>query len=157
VKLVAKLSLAAFFGFAFPQGASASDAECYDAKVRAKPLAQIPSVYPRSDDPDVIVMSWPWFLDLRIKRVVDGEVPRPEITALIILHTSMVAKTRTFLLRRNTLGGFNVIRAFEPDLVKRCPPDSAAVEPYLRPGPTQTLDDLRREGEAEYLRFEAMN
>ena len=84
-----------------PTVASASEVECYDAKVRAKAVAQIPTPYPRSD-PDVIVMSWPWFVDLDVRRVIEGDVEKGRLETLAVLHSGYVRKTMTFYLRRNS-------------------------------------------------------
>jgi hypothetical protein len=131
--------------------ALAAEIECYDAKVRAKPLAQIPTPFPNA--PDYIVISWPWFLDLNVTRVLDGDVPQKEITVLAVLHTAYLNKTRTWLLRRNTLGTFNVLRVADPDSVLRCETDVEPVEPYIRPSEEKSLEDYRREGEEELRRY----
>ncbi len=143
-------SLLAILGMAFSSGAMASDIECYDAKIRAKPTAQIPTVYP--DEPDTIVISWPWFLDLKVKRVIEGKVLPSKITVLAVLHNPYQDKIRTWLLRRNTAGSFNVIRT-EPSSVSRCKADANAARPYLRPEAGKTLEDCRREGEEALRRY----
>lgn len=144
-------SLLAILGLTFSSGAMVSDIECYDAKIRAKPIAQIPTVYP--NDPDYIVISWPWFLDLKVRKVLEGKVPQSKITVLAVLHGAYAEKTATWLLRRNTAGGFNVIRT-EPSSVRRCEADAGAARPYLRPEAGRTLEDYRREGEEALRRYD---
>lgn len=141
--------LLAFLVTAEPASATTSDIECYDLKIRAKPIAQVPTVYP--NDPDYIVISWPWFVDLKVTEVIEGELPQTTITALAVLHTYYIPKTRKWLLRRNAIGTFNLIRTAEP--LPRCPTSAAPAQPYLRPADGKTLDDYRREGEAEYARY----
>ncbi|APG63155.1 hypothetical protein LPB140_10545 [Sphingorhabdus lutea] len=136
----------ALIAFAICNKAIAADIECYDAKIRAKPIAQIPTVL--GDSGEDIIIYWPWFLDLKIKRVIEGEVPEREITILALMHSYFREKTLTMLLRRNTAGTFNLIRA-EPSSIRRCEAGSEPVPPYLRPGDGKTLDDYRREGEEE--------
>lgn len=52
---VGAIKLLAILAAAGPSSATASDIECYDLKIRAKAIAQVPTVYP--DDPDYIVIS----------------------------------------------------------------------------------------------------
>jgi len=146
-------TLSLFFGLPAAIPAGASEIECYDAKVWAKPVAQIPSAYPRDDDPDVIIISWPWFLDLKIQRVLDGDVERGTVTALAVMHNNYVKKNRTWLLRKNTVGMFNVVRSDSPASIRRCNPDTLPAKPYITPAPDKTYADLRREGEEEYRRY----
>jgi hypothetical protein len=144
-------SLLAILGMAFSSGAMASDVDCYDAKIRARPTAQIPTVYP--DDPEYIVISWPWFLDLKVKTVLEGKVLPTKITVLAVLHNPYRDKTRLWLLRRNTAGSFNVIRN-EASSVPRCKAGTDAAQPYLRPGEGKTFEDYRREGEEALRRYD---
>lgn len=135
----------------FSGGAIASDVECYDAKIRAKPLAQVYTPIPEVED--AIVMSWPWFMDIRVKTVLEGEVPSRKITILAVLHSAYPSKTSTLLLRRNTAGGFNLIRT-DPEEISRCPAGTEPAQPYIRPANGRTLDDYRREAEEEMRREE---
>src|SRR3546814_1868652 len=59
---------------------------CYDAKVRARPLDQIPSDIGDCGS-DCILMSWPWFIDLQVKRVIDGALPSKMVRVLTVQHT----------------------------------------------------------------------
>lgn len=143
--------LASGFTACFPSVATAADIECYDAKVRAKPVEQIPTPYWRSDDPNTIVISWPWFVDLDVRRVIEGDVENGLLETLVVLHSSYVTKTRTFYLRRNSAGTFNILRIPDDVQIERCQPGTEPARPYIRPGPDQTLDDLRREAEADRM------
>jgi hypothetical protein len=144
---VGAIKLLAILAAAGPSSATASDIECYDLKIRAKAIAQVPTVYP--NDPDYIVISWPWFVDLKVTKVLEGELSQSRITVLAVLHAPYITKTRTWLLRHNTIGTLNLIRSAEP--LPRCAINAAAVQPYIRPAVGKTLDDYRREGEAEYM------
>ncbi|WP_197273851.1 hypothetical protein [Citromicrobium sp. JL477] len=135
-----------------PAIASASGIECYDAKVRAKPVAQVPTVFPRSEDMNVIIISWPWFVDLDVRRVVEGDVEKGRLEALAVLHTGYVRKTMTFYLRRNSAGTYNILR-HDADELERCPSNALLATPYLRLGPDRTYADERREGEERYRRY----
>lgn len=134
--------------------AGASDVpevECYDAKIKAKPTAQIPIVY-ANDDPDTIVISWPWFVDLKVLKVLEGNIQEYKVATLAVLHTNYISKARIWLLRRNTAGFYNIIRA-EPTSVPRCGRDSPPAQPYLRLADGETYENYRREGEEQLERY----
>lgn len=95
--------IAGFAALALGQPVFADEPRCYDLKVRAKPTAQVPTEI--INEPGYIITSWPWFIDLDVKRILDGQFNGRKLTALAVLHTSYVKKTRDFLLRRNMLGG----------------------------------------------------
>ena len=120
-------------------------ADCYDLKVRARPVEQVPSELP--DSGDDLIMRWPWFLDLRIDRVLDGPPERGTVRVLSLQHTYLVPRRGTWSLRRNALGGYNVVETEKPD---RCAASAAPARPFIRPGAGKTLDDLRRAGLARY-------
>ena len=147
------LSFALLLGGCATTADSAGAEQCYDLKVRAKPVAQVPTVYPKSDDPNVIVMSWPWFVDLEISRVLDGEFEASTLTALAVLHTYYISDSRTWYLRENTAGTYNILRPSDPSKVGRCGVRTYPTEPYIRPGEGQSYEDLRREGEDRYNRY----
>ncbi len=144
------VSCAAFALLAFSQSVRAEEPECYDAKVLAKPIGQIPTMFP--NEPGYIVISWPWFVDLRVKRVIDGDLEAKEITALAVLHSGYVRKYRTFLLRRNSLNGFNILRPEQPGTVQKCQTGITPMQSYLRPADGEALEDYRRAGEEELKR-----
>jgi hypothetical protein len=145
---------AMIFACALPavaQGHADDTFDCYDVRVSARIVRQVPSAYPDCGD-GCIVTSWPWFIDLDVGRVLDGVLSDRKLSVLTIQHTSFRAGLgfRRWLLRRNTLGGYNAIAFFEPKEIRRCDADAAPMEPYLRPSNGKTLSDLRREGEALY-------
>ena len=124
--------------------------ECFDALVSAKILRQTPSAFPNCGD-DCIIISWPWFMEIDVKRVIEGRAPKGRQLILTVQHTSFRKDpgTRRWWLRRNSLGGFNLLRTSDEKL-PRCTEDSMPTDPYIRPAPGQTLDDLVREGEEAY-------
>lgn len=128
-------------------GTTVDETECYDLNVRARPIEQVPSEVP--DCADCFIMRWPWFLDLRVERVLDGPGQRGVLRVLSVQHTWLIPRTGTWPLRRNTLGGFNVISG-EVAHPPRCMPGTPPTRPYITPGTGKTLDDLRREGLARY-------
>ncbi|WP_143255932.1 hypothetical protein [Altererythrobacter xiamenensis] len=130
--------------------AVAQDSECYDLKVRARAVSQVPTPIP--NEPGYIVIGWPWFVDLKVKKVIDGELQQRKIETLAVLHSSYVSKTRTWLLRRNNLGGFNVLRVPEPDRVERCGSLEPPANTYLTPPVGRTLSDERRAAEEMWKR-----
>lgn len=135
-------------GLATPSAALA-ERVCYDAKVRALPVDQVPSEIGDCGS-DCIIMSWPWFVDLRVKRVVDGVIPSKMIRVLTVQHTYRVSREGTWLLRRNTAGGYNVVMPGDEAMLARCSDDVTPVEPYIRPGDGHALDDLRDAGIRRY-------
>jgi hypothetical protein len=136
---------------AVAQEQSTEPPECYDAIVRARVVEQIPSRIPDCG-PDCIVMSWPWFLDLDVKRSEVGNVRPGRLQTLIMLHTSYRRDLgeRRWWLRRNTLGGYTVLRFAESERPERCAAGSPPANAPLRPGPNQTLADLRAEGKRAF-------
>jgi len=95
-------------------------------------------------------MRWPWFVDLQVKRVVEGNVDRKPLRVLTVQHTWMVSRYSTWRLRRNNLGGFNAVFSETNSSLRRCPAEAAPAVPYIRPAPNQTLDDLRNAGLDRY-------
>lgn len=143
-------------GLAFPSAASGQDATeqlCFDVLVVARLTAQVPSPFPHSDDSDEIVMAWPWFLDLRIDRVVQGgPMPKRLRNVLAVLHTPYRTDRgeRKWWLRRNSLGGYNLLRFAEDERPPRCGAGAPAASPYLGPKEGETLEDIRRRGARMY-------
>lgn len=122
--------------------------ECYDLKVDARVVAQVPSEIPECDD--CIIMQWPWFLDLQVKRVVDGEWTGGTLTVLAVQHTYLRSRYGTWLLRKNDAGGYNVLRSGGDDKPLRCRTGTKPAVAYLRPEPNRNLDETREAGERLY-------
>lgn len=136
-------------GLASP--AHASDGECYDAKVVAQIVDQVPSIPPEFEDGSII-LRWPWFIDLVVAKAIEGEVPKGQIRALSVQHTYWRSGLgrKHWLLRHNSEGGFNLLGlASELDL-PRCEADQLPAPAFLRPAEGTSLGNLRREGEARY-------
>ena len=131
---------------------AATEADCFDVEVSANIVRQTPTVAPECDE--CIIMRWPWIIDLRVRRVHQGSVALGSLTVLTVQHTDFRSDvgSRRWLLRRNTLGGFNVVYQPDEGKLQRCSADMPAAMPYIRPADGQTLDDLRREGEKHYGR-----
>ena len=123
--------------------------DCYDLKVRAKAVGQFYTPYPDDDDPNNITLSWPWFVDLEVTRVIDGQLDDRQISALAVLHSAYGPETQTWLLREHTLGGYNILRLSEPEKSKRCASGEALPDPYLRPSQGDTLESLRERAVVE--------
>ena len=125
--------------------------ECFDVLVLAKVAGQVPSDTAQSDD-GYIIMSWPYFIDLNIDRVIEGQIEARTITALSVQHTYWRSDlgARKWWLRRNTVSGYNILRIEDGAKLPKCPQGAAPDRAYLEPGPGQTLDDMRRAGEQRY-------
>jgi hypothetical protein len=144
----APVTAAILIGLVAPFAGLAEPA-CYDAKVRARPVDQIPSDIGECGS-DCITMSWPWFVDLQVKRVIDGAVPGKMITVLAVQHTYRVAREGTWFLRKNTAGSYNVVPQEYGATLGRCSAEVMPVEPFIRPADRDTLDDLRNAGIRRY-------
>ncbi len=131
--------------------AIAQDADCYDAEVSARIVSQTPTVMGHCDD--CIIISWPWIVDLDVRRIHSGDLHRGRLTVLAVLHTDFRRDlgARRWKLRRNDQGGFNLLRNGE-SITARCANDAAPALAYITPPEGQTLEDLRREGRAHYDR-----
>jgi len=140
---------AATFAFSAPAAAEEAQMECFDALVSARIVRQVPSEMPDCGE-GCIVMQWPWFLDLRVRRVLEGEAQRGNLTVLSLQHSDYRSDlgTRRWWLRRNSQGGFNLLRRNPDDRPPRCAPGSPPAPAYIRPSASRTLADYRREAEA---------
>jgi len=128
---------------------SGSDLKCFDAQVYARIARQTPTIIPDCG-PDCITVSWPWILELNVERVLKGHVATGSITVLTVQHTWMRTDIpRRWLLRRNSIGAFNVLRGNAAHLT-RCLRGTEPARPYIHPPTGKTLADLAREGEAHY-------
>jgi hypothetical protein len=122
---------------------------CYDAKIKARAIEQIPSDINNQSD-DYLIMRWPYFVDLRVQRVFKGEDLGNIVSAQSLQHTYFTSQSRTWYLRRNSLGGFNII---EPDyndtVLKLCDAGSAPVDAFISSS-RQTEAELRAAGQRRY-------
>ncbi|MBR0552910.1 hypothetical protein [Stakelama marina] len=133
----------------FPQKPAAE--RCFDVLVFGKIVGQTPSDPPNLGDGNIL-MSWPYFIDLKITRVNKGKIGAKKITALSVQHTYWRSDlgTKKWWLRRNTEGGYNILTVQGGHEPPQC---SAAMPPataYLTPAPGQTLDDMRKAGKQRY-------
>lgn len=128
-----------------------AEPDCFDAVVSATILRQTPTPISDCGD-DCIVMSWPWILDLDVERVLKGRASSGPLTVLTVQHTYFRTNlgARRWWLRRNTLGGFNVLQPRTEATPPRCPKDTPPAQPFVTPPEGQTLRDLRRDGERMY-------
>jgi hypothetical protein len=132
---------------------SSDNTKCYDAEVSARIVAQIPSIPPEFEDGS-IVMRWPWFIDLDVRKVRSGEAPKGLISTLAVQHTYWrkdLGTTRWYL-RRNSQGGFNLLGRPKSEPGAKCASGKPPARAYLGTTDKSALDALRREGEARYGR-----
>jgi hypothetical protein len=94
--------------------ASAEDRLCFDVAV----VASIERYRPtdiwdaqRALGDDVIVMYWPWFLDIEVEKVVVGVERRSRLRVTALLHAQYIAEISRFLLllRREPDGSYFVV------------------------------------------------
>lgn len=136
--------------------APAPEADCYDSLVLATIHRQTPTPIPNCGD-DCIVMRWPWIVELDVERVVRGKLVPSRLTVLTVQHSNYRTDLGAWRwrLRRNTLGGFNVIGFKVPGFedrarLPRCPKGTPPAEPFIEPGEGRTLGDLLRESREQY-------
>lgn len=145
--------LAVFAGFICDvRGALAQDAECYDAEVSARIVSQTPTVAPGCDD--CIITSWPWIVDLNIRRVHSGDLRRGGLTVLTVQHTDFRRDLGVvrWKLRHNAQGGLNVVGFLGGGPNRLCSVNDPRPTAFITPADGQSLDDLRREGLKHYDR-----
>ncbi len=82
---------------------------CFDVAVVARLVHQTPGPYP--EDPEVIVMRWPWTLDFQTEQVFIGHETRARFRAMMPLHTYFRRDIDYFLLflRRDPELGYRVV------------------------------------------------
>lgn len=101
-------ALAALLLAAAPAGAEA--AQCFDVAVVARVTGTASTEYP-DDDPEVIVMYWPWFVDLEVEQLLIGKERRERLRVTAMLHANYNPDIRhfLFLLRRGEDGRYRVV------------------------------------------------
>jgi hypothetical protein len=129
---------------------AAAGTDCFDALISARIVRQTPSVIPDCGD-GFIIMSWPWFIDLDVQRVLRGEAPRGRLTALAVQHTYYRAHLGNlrWWLRRNSAGGFNVLRLEDKERPSLCAQDAAPADPYIHADDDRTLDNYVGQGKGD--------
>ena len=127
--------------------------DCFDALITARVVKQTPTETPECGD-DCIVMSWPWLLEIEIRRVLEGDAPKGRLTVLSVQHTDIRADygVRRWWLRRNSVGGFNLLGEASGRSLTRCPANSPPAAAYITPHAGETLEGLRRQGVKRYRR-----
>lgn len=145
------LSLLLMVGSGGPLPAkTVAESECFDTEITARVVAQVPTVVPEPDDGSIIVR-WPWFLDLEVRRAGAGKAKKRRVTVLAMRHTWSSDRTfRRWRLRRNDQGTFNLLGLAAYTRLPRCTPEAPPAAAYIRPAKDQTLDSLRQEGERLY-------
>ena len=125
-----------------------SKPECFDAQVLARIIKQTPTAFPDCGK-DCIVMSWPWIDELDVERVIRGSAPTGRLKVLVVQHTRYRDDlgSRRWWLRRNDLGGFNLLRLGEGEHTNQCAKTAPPARAHLHPGPGQTLDGVEKEAE----------
>ena len=71
---------------------------CYDAVVVARIADSIPTPIP--DDPDAIVMRWPWHVEVDVDQVVMGRLPLGPRNVMASLHNDLPEESYLLFLRR---------------------------------------------------------
>jgi hypothetical protein len=122
--------------------------DCYDLKIQARVIEQIPSEIPNCAD--CIIMSWPWFLDLKIRHILGGDRQPRVVRVLSVQHTYLKSRYGTWRLRKNAAGGLNVVSA--EVAAQRCAISSPPTSAYIKPPKGESMDTLRAKGEKRYGR-----
>jgi hypothetical protein len=127
--------------------------ECFDAEVSARITAQVPTPPPEFGD-GWIVMRWPWFVDLDVRRSYQGGAPKGNLTVLALQHTYWRSNLgfKRWLLRRNDRGTFNLLGRRKGTTERRCAKDAPPAAAYVKVAEGGSLQALREEGERRYGR-----
>lgn len=144
------------FGLLFLVAASpatANEPPCYDLKVRAKVVDVLPTLIPPEKAKGGIFISWPWFVDLKVTRVLEGEGSKGLYPVLAVLHGGLGPEKRVYFLRSNTIGGYNLIRTSDENALERCQPGVAPAEPLMWDLTDKTIEEYRREAEEKRERY----
>jgi len=151
MRLIALAFLACWAGVAQASVASLQGEECFDVEIVANIAAQVPSEPPEIGDGSII-MEWPYFIDLNVERVLKGRLPLRRLTVLSVQHTFFRRDlgSKTWWVRRNTLGGYNLLRTKGDEKPRRCLAGTPPARAYLEPANGATLEDLRKDGERRY-------
>lgn len=131
---------------AFP--ATANEPPCYDLKVRAKVVNVLPTLIPPEEE-GVIVISWPWFVDMEVTRVLEGEGSKGVIPVLAVLHSGLGTKKSTYYLRSNAVGSYNLIRTADESALGRCQVGIEPAEPLMWDLTSKTIEEYRQEAEEQ--------
>ena len=132
-----------------------TEAHCYDAHVTARVVGQVPTVVGDPVDENgepIIIMRWPWILDLQVRRTHSGDLPHRRVRALSVQHSALATPVREFHLRKNDQGGYNFVWQGQDEAMSLCSPDQPPARAYYVPREGETLDDARREGLRYYGR-----
>ena len=99
-------------------------------------------------------MSWPWIDEFDVDRAVVGSAPSGRLKVLTVQHTDFRRDlgARRWWLRRNDMGGFNLLRFGESEHLGQCAADAPPAQAFLHPPAGQTIDDVEREGEKAWNR-----
>lgn len=148
--LIALAAGTAFLSASANAAQTGDDVECYDALVSARIVRQTPSTI-GDCGPDCIIMVWPWFMQLNVKKVIEGDAPKGRMLALTMQHTYYRKNLGTvrWWLRRNSLGSFNILRFAEDNDTNRCPTGTLPAKPYIQPSDGKMLEDLLHESERD--------
>jgi hypothetical protein len=124
----------ALLGGAAASAQSSKPDTCFDVSAEAWIVRQTPTPIP--DCKDCIVVSWPWRIDFDIRRVWQGQLSRGSLQAQAVQHTYIRDDHAWRVwLRRNELGGFNLVGLGEAGELERCPSDAPPAKAYdNRPG-----------------------
>ena len=122
---------------------------CFDAQVLARIIKQTPTAFPDCGK-DCIVMSWPWIDEFDVERVIRGSAPTGRLQVLVVQHTRYRDDlgSRRWWLRRNDLGGFNLLRLSEDERPNQCSKTAPPARAHIHPSSGRTLDDLEKEAES---------
>jgi len=119
-------------------------------------VKQTPTVMPDCGH-DCIVMSWPYIDRIDVKEIIAGKAPVGSLTVLSVQHTYYLAGKdgNEWWLRRNSIGGYNVLRLDSDANPPRCSKTEPPAHAYIAPGAGKTLEELEREGDAAFGHWDA--
>ena len=85
-----------------------------------------------------------WINDLEVQSVIQGDAPVGRLQVLSVQHSDFRRDgvVRRWWLRRNDLGGYNLLRVGDDAPLNRCTGTASPATAFMHPPPGKTLDDV---------------
>jgi hypothetical protein len=109
---------------------------CFDVVLVADVLKETPTPFTQSMV-DSIVVEWPWFLDVHVRKVLIGREHRRSLRVSALLHAgyNTGGKPARMYLRRDSDGAYQLLHVHRENLPTKCGPADASSEPFIRAEP----------------------
>jgi hypothetical protein len=96
--------------------AAQKNEDCYDVAIVARIVRAVPTEI--AEDPDVIVMRWPWNLEIETKQIVQGKFPLGPHRIKAVLHSGVSSSIFALLFLRRHADGKYWMRRMSPYVIE---------------------------------------